>query len=626
MKTGLGSKHGLISFSSSFLKLLVAVAVAGALLLLTACGGGGSTPPPPPAPTVTFTSTAPAAASEGQAYTYQISATESSGAAVTYSLTSGPDGAAISGSTLSWTPTHAQSRKSNSFTIKGTSSKGATATQTFSVAPIGTINGKGDYIAIGSQGTVLHHYDATMGTLLALVPNGSGQYTTITAVGKTDGTFTIAGVPAGYFWLQAGSYYFWMNGNDIDLSQILFGRINGPIANPAATINFDVTLTTVPTADERFFGWYVPNVGYLDSAMPVGTLASTEWTYAKTWGGPSNGPMQLLDADQGDVGYFFRRHQSDIGDLFASVIGETYAATSMHMTSGGTVNVTGNATAVTQDMTFRGKIDGSAFAALHPAITPHPGPGTVGSQHAVYVRAQPYTAQHGNMANDPGIPPLLMISSNTVDTLFQTDRDMGDIAYGNPFLEPSTKYVQVMDYLSISEAGGYIAGGYGTVTTAFPTATQSIRPVIGPVSSPKIDGQDIFTCSSGCALNNTPTISWTQPTLGNADYYAVLITDFSANSHFSFCTTSTTMTVPPGILQSGKHYFVVIGAYSSPNSDYSKPLIQAFPHSWASAIASFTTPGTAPAVSLAEQDAVSAPREEVIDMFGAPVVVKRGGE
>src|SRR5207248_5175117 len=108
------------------------------------------------APAPVFTSTPSASAAEGTLYTYNMIASDPAGGTISYSFISGPVGAAINGSTLTWTPTSAQSRTGNSFTIAADTSEGGSATQTFSITPLGTI-----HIA------AINNYNAEPGTTTA---------------------------------------------------------------------------------------------------------------------------------------------------------------------------------------------------------------------------------------------------------------------------------------------------------------------------------------------------------------------------------------------------------------------------------------------------------------------------
>src|SRR5580704_8916022 len=109
----------------------------GCLLVIAACGGGSGTHVAPMAPV--FTSTPPTNALQDNPYSYSISATDPSGGTVSFALTTGPTGAAVSGSSLSWTPAATQSRLANAFTVTATTSEGGTATQSWSVSPAGTV-------------------------------------------------------------------------------------------------------------------------------------------------------------------------------------------------------------------------------------------------------------------------------------------------------------------------------------------------------------------------------------------------------------------------------------------------------------------------------------------------------
>ena len=107
----------------------LAVAFVCALLIATlvGCGGGGSTIPPPPAPL--FTSTPLISATEAVPYAYVLAAIDPAGGTVSFALTAAPTGASPSGSTVSWTPAHPQSRISNTFTVTATTPSGGSATQ-----------------------------------------------------------------------------------------------------------------------------------------------------------------------------------------------------------------------------------------------------------------------------------------------------------------------------------------------------------------------------------------------------------------------------------------------------------------------------------------------------------------
>jgi hypothetical protein len=86
-------------------------------------------------PSPTITTTAPTSATGGSLYTYTIAATDPANSAITYTLTTAPSGATLTGATLKWTPTAAQTNMANNFTITVTTFAGGTATQSWTVTP-----------------------------------------------------------------------------------------------------------------------------------------------------------------------------------------------------------------------------------------------------------------------------------------------------------------------------------------------------------------------------------------------------------------------------------------------------------------------------------------------------------
>src|ERR1700694_5015598 len=88
------------------MRALSLLLIALFLSCLVACGGSSYSAPQNPV----FTSTPVTAASQGASYMYHMTATDPSGGTVTFSLTTAPAGAALSGATITWGPTAAESR------------------------------------------------------------------------------------------------------------------------------------------------------------------------------------------------------------------------------------------------------------------------------------------------------------------------------------------------------------------------------------------------------------------------------------------------------------------------------------------------------------------------------------
>ena len=252
--------------------------------LLISCGGGTSHNAMAPAPV--FTSTPPNTASQGVLYSYSITASDPAGGNVGFTLSAAPEGAMLSGNTLSWTPSGAESRIADSFTVTATSSEGGRATQSWSLTPAGTINGSWIDTRWTSKGSSDIPLDWTKARFApqALVPQPDGTFVAIVGSGNSDGTFTIPNVPGGYYWLQAapGPSLFWTSSSSIDLGRDTVGVPVGLIPNnEKTTFDFNINgLDPVETGDQFAFltDWEVIssflNIGF-PIPSPVGSTSMT---------------------------------------------------------------------------------------------------------------------------------------------------------------------------------------------------------------------------------------------------------------------------------------------------------------------------------------------------------------
>ncbi|MGE0405483.1 MAG: fibronectin type III domain-containing protein [Candidatus Korobacteraceae bacterium] len=505
---------------------------------------------------------------------------------MTFAVTQGPAGATISGGILSWTPTHAQSRVANSFTITASSS-GGSATQTFSVTPNGNINGIVSTIYVSSQGKVPVPIDSSALPVAAYVPEGGG-YTKIQGTGSASGTFTILGVPPGEVLIQQGGNFVLTNLSDIDFSTAVLGRVDAVTPVNAAIMELDITFATPPPASEGFYNWYVPNLGLKRSYVLdfQSGIPSTTFRTSDNYAAP------LMDIAKGDVGYFYRTYSPPMGATVQSLIDST-GPLPLQMSDGGTTRVTASTTGVSLSKNLRANIQGTAFHSLLTQINPtatlfSSGPTETG----VRVKAQPFTDEFGEIFSSVGYdasPTLVSVS----DSALLSDNDRGDLPYGNPYTS-FTEYFRVMFQARIGSGLGGILGSVGTVTRSIPGAGSVITPVISPVTSPMIDGVSIFTPPGQRSpiVSTSPTVSWQLPAIGTAQYYTVSFLEVPAPGDttfdfFKIHTAQTSIVLPAGVLTPSTTYHVFIRACSSPNGSLGRPLVNPFPFSWADAISSF---------------------------------------
>jgi len=220
-----------------FLGLLILFAIAG-------CGSGSSSSTHPAIPT--FTSVPVTAADEAAPYSYQLAATSPAGGTVTFSLTQSPVGASLTGSTLSWTPTHAQSRAANQFEVTAIDSSGGSATQSWSVTPTGVIVISAVFTYWSSSGSTTQPLIFPPGFPFpaALVPQSDGSFLRLLGSVNPDGNFGISRVPAGYFWLNfSPNANFWTSSSNFDAGRDVVGAEPPPPSAAIATTTIAATLT-----------------------------------------------------------------------------------------------------------------------------------------------------------------------------------------------------------------------------------------------------------------------------------------------------------------------------------------------------------------------------------------------
>jgi hypothetical protein len=536
-----------------------------------------ATPQPP-----VFTSTPPAAAQEGTAYTYNLTATDPSGGTVSFALTSGPG--AIAGSTLTWTPTHAQSRTPDSFVVTATTSENAGSTQTWTVTPAGNIDGAYIITNVDASGNLYPAaQDLSQWTISALVPNGSGGYTTYAGTGTTGGTFTIPGVPAGSYWLEYGctsascatAYtpeYDEITTSNPALGYYAAGRPSAVYPPPeSVSLAFDISGLDASWAQANYL-FEVPNLPN-DYILPLTYAPFACWTDALTAGTVNDTelwidcnlgiPNALIDASQGDLGYFMAGVCS-YPDSQSSLCPQTYslAGISITTTAGGTTPVIGTASGTNASVEIA--MARSQFAALRSGL--YPSSDTYFLEDTFYAEPLVLGSQYGYL-----IQPQDLVLYGTSDTA-TTDFDLGSQAYSNPFSASlATVAYGASDQLDVhyeNTAGNGFASANAVIytsTTTAPTSASPLAPVVSPVNNPTIAGVSFFNNQSG--VSATPTISWTAPTIGTVNAYQVyigmLINPASTIQNIpvaNFITTGTSVSIPPGLLSAGTEYIAQINA------------------------------------------------------------------
>jgi hypothetical protein len=543
------------------------------------------------APAPAFSSTAPTAAAEGTVYNYPPTATDPVNTAITFSLVSGPVGAAIKDNILTWTPTHEQSRTSNAFEIAATTAAGGTAGQKFTVTPSGIIRGTAVDTYITATGSVTAPENLSAAYIGISFPNGNG-WTTVQGAGNPDGTFTVAGVPSGNYWLAVASGGYWTSASDIDLGQDFLGRNDGVLASNGTSLalNF-VGLDTWKPDDTLDI--YNPNLSqdfdWSDNINPGDTMFGSVWN----WTGP------LSNAAKGDAWYVTQKHRVELGSISWRAAATTTPGISITQ-SDGTATALGGDLAPATQIPVHMAVQGSQFAAAASSL----GPDASVHSTTIGVYSQPFSSAKGAIGQ---IEDILETEDQTPLTV---DVDFGDISVGNPF--PATwstfadaTYEIAVPYTATGATGSVDAAAELYVSsTQLPTKDTPLTPAVTPVLNIKLNGTAFTNRQSVSTL--TPTLAWDVPTTGTPTGYRMTVNRLSITGSGSayqpvldLFTNDRTIVIPDGVLTAGNEYFFIIRAYLVPSVDFTTaPYHAAFPWSHADMLTPVvSTVGAAPSAT-----------------------------
>lgn len=567
----------------------LAVFLSWALILQTGCGGSGS-PNPPPAGSVTITSTPSLSASEGQTYNYVVTATTTGQGAIAYQLTSGPAGASVSGSTLTWVPTAAESRKANSFVLTAQAGM-ASASQSWTVTPAGAVHGSDIVNYITDSGPVQQPSDASQMTIAAVFPDGNGGFSTHSGTGLADGSYSIPDVPGGSYWMEAGTHPFVQaTSSQLDTGRDVAERT--ALNPPTIQTPLDLDLTGLnPWQQGDLQQLFVSNANtWISLGWDSGEMddGATTLTQQINWTSP------LIDGGQGDRVYVTQLATTPtaVEGMSVQALAKSLGPLEVNQPDGIEVSISGELDDVEEGGTFRGKIQGSAFAQLEPAMNPSAAPDST----YFYLDVQPGGTAKGWIGNTPD----LVFFDGTGEPI-RTDIDTGDIAYGNPYPEAWGLFLDYIHYVRVdyTVAGAAPLSTYATLevqSTTLPSLTNPVMPLVGPVASPKINDVSFFLDQT--SVGTTPILSWTAPAVGQATGYTVEIYHLFSDGTFSqqelvgeLYTTNTSIQLPPGLLTAGNTYFFCLSAIDEPGVDYTTaPFRHSFPRGVAQSLSGVVAP------------------------------------
>jgi hypothetical protein len=517
-------------------RFVVAIALA---MYGVACGGNGMQQAPPPVPT--FTTTPPTAAAQGQVYTYTVNATSPVGGLIGLMLTSGPTGAALSGGVLTWTPTAAESRVANSFSITASTSEGGTAVQNWSVTPTGTVMVTKVDTRWTASGSVAAPFDWSGGAGTEsgiMVPQTDGTLQVISGVGSADGTLTFANVPGGYYWLKLFPLEtYWTSASNFDAGTDFIGELPTATAT-ATTTTFDLNVSGLdPWQLGDLVSLNLDSGFSFDGSGPLAPGA-TSGTTTITF----NSNIDLSGAKNALIG---QEEEISLGTRNAMVLGPTAQVSNLTVTNGATNTITGALTP-SPKTSLNLTVNGSDWANLYNNVAPVTAT-PVSSE--MEINAQPYftggVADPAGLLDAPVFPlfssagvlsPLLPaltfsgevcgsealigIGGPVLPTLGQTpivtNTNFGAFQYGDPFEQDWPRLfsfcqiaeVSIPDPSSTTPVPYVVSDG---LITNVPTGP--VEPLVGVVQNPMINGVSLFT---GSTFNSgAVNLTWSAPSGGN---------------------------------------------------------------------------------------------------------------
>ena len=427
-------------------------------------------------------------------------------------------------------------------------------------------------------GTEIGHYkngplpvDLSGVAVAAYVPNGSGGYNVISGSGTKKGTFTIPNVPTGSYLLQIGNSFLVTSNTTVDEDVSWDFRSNGVPANPNTEVTFDLAnLEAWQSTD--VFEMVCPNNSVYNEFD--GTIGETAFTGTFPYAQPL--AEDLSDASKGDRYVFLQLSTQDLGGFPFTTATRSFFPPKFTQVQGSDTQFNGTLTTLAQDHVFEANINGADLTAQALAANPN---ATLAS-NGIYLDAYPGNMAKGQRTTTPDLAGYNLSFFASAPPI-TANADLGKVSYGNPF---PTTWPLFAGYASLAETSYLVPGATASlalptfvsgVDTALPTPTRPIKPLVGVVSNPTLNGQNFFSDQTG--VGATPTLKWSPPKVGKATFYEVDIYQLSnqggmtaETAFYTVRTQVTSLTVPQGLMSAGQGYVFVIRSWYIPGLNFSK--------------------------------------------------------
>lgn len=439
-----------------------------------------------------------------------------------------------------------------------------------------TVTGSQVVAHVSASAVDLSPTDLSMFPVAALVEDGNGGYTELPGSGHSDGTFTIDNVPDGNYWLRVpgargGVALFRTNASAVDAGYATEGRATQTAELPNTQLTLDVTnLAPWQNGDmlelisSEANSWHfnleqqaVAGAPAVDDTSLALTIDMTDTTLSV----PNHIDGSLTPPDR----VFLTQtsvHTTAENTQYSSV-SRLFEAGPFTVASGQTSTLAGAFTDASSQQTLSLQIDGAAITASRTEEAR--ACDVAVADWYVLLDASPGSAQYVGAGATADFL-LLGVPVNATSTITATNMGYGIPVTGTWTPEVSATFAEQCKFVppGATSPVRMFAGLIYNLTVA--GAQQApIGARLGQVRAPTINGASLYTTTSGYGL--TPTLAWTAPSSGTPTSYTVTAYRLYSNGGqgardwvLTMTTDQTSVTIPPGYLQTGESYVFEIDA------------------------------------------------------------------
>ncbi|MDP1915457.1 MAG: hypothetical protein Q8L14_04365 [Myxococcales bacterium] len=399
----------------------------------------------------------------------------------------------------------------------------------------------------------------------AMVISEDGGVLTISAALRADGSFNLANVPMGPYFVKVGTTWLKTTERRISLSYESLGRIDGAMAGASTTLTVNATGMTAWNSTNHFMSLYSSNAGVAMEAFSLYTASTpfggeTSFNFAIPWDLYSTQlATPMLDSTRGDSAIVTQMGADSTGEY--RILGAATAG-SVAMVSG-QANTTTAALTIPPSSNTPLDVNLASFSAAATDFTT----GTEATlavefntgPKALHERGADGLAFVWGWYPQAGVPSTLP----------------NPVSYPNPFPSTwgTTVVVQYGNGVSRLATGAVEARRYFSGVTMTLPMQALASPVTSTLSPPKdVQLNGMPFSSAQTAVTRTPTITWTAPSVGTPNRYLLRVEQLQVSQSrttgrvaavFYLLPTDTTFTIPPNILLTGQSYVLVLTSFKS---------------------------------------------------------------